>query len=232
MASHKEKLFFDKPPSVLMLAYQNSARAMGLKVVSQERFKLVVREMPLQNEKIALPLTFEVKIAPLSEGTGVELSASNLGIGAAQNERVIEAIEQLKAFFDKEMDKPNQEQERLAKIRAREEREAEEKAKEAEEDARLEAVYQQKLAQLKAEEEAALLRRLPSGRSDEDRAPIPSPRSGTSGGGSHSRSSSTSTSNVGAPSLAEELQRLADLHQSGILDDEEFKAAKRALLSR
>ena len=231
MASHKEKLFFDKPPSVLMLAYQEATRAMGLKIVSQERFKLVARETPLQNEKMALPMTVEVKIAPLSEGTGVELSASNLGIGASQNERVEEFVNDLKNFFDKEMEKPNLEQERLAKIRAREEREAEERAKEMEEENRLETIYQQKLAQLKAEEEAALLRRLPAGRSDgDDESPAPRITSGSSN--SNARSSGSSNSNVGTPSLAEELQRLADLHQSGILDDEEFKAAKRALLSR
>jgi len=232
MASYKEKLFFDKPPSVLMLAYQQAAKAMGLKTVSQERFKLVAREAPLQNEKMALPITYEVKIAPLSEGTGVELSASNLSIGSAQNERVREAIEELKNFFDKEMEKPNIEQERLAKIRAREEREAEERAKEAEEDTRLDAIYHQKLAQLKAEEEAAMFRRLPSGTSDTEESSSPVPRQSPGASNTNSRSGSTSNSNVGAPSLAEELQRLSDLHQSGILDDEEFKAAKRALLSR
>ena len=229
MASHKEKLFFDKPPSVLMLAYQGATKAMGLKTVTQERFKLIARETPLQNEKIALPITLEIKIAPLSAGTGVELTASNLGIGATQNERVEEYVEELKRLFDKEMDKPNIEQERLAKIRAREEREAEERAKEAEEENRLEVVYQQKLAQLKAEEEAALLRRLPAGNSEPG---DPIPTRSTRGSASTSQQSGNGGVSVGAPSLAEELQRLADLHQSGILDDEEFKAAKRALISR
>lgn len=235
MASFKEKLFFEKPTAVMMLAFQEAARAAGLKTSAQERFRLSLFEVPMTTDKLSPPIFVEIRLASLTEGTGVELSVSNLGIGASQNDRVREAAEELKGFLMKELDKPAQEEERLAKIRAREQREAEERAKEAQEDARMEATYQQKVAQLKAAEES-LQRRLPAGRDvDGDTDSGASAKAAGTYSGSRTSGSSAAASSLsgsGGPSLAAELQHLAELHDSGILDDEEFKAAKRALLTR
>src|ERR1700722_4078025 len=106
MASYKDKLFFEKPPAVLMLAFQDAARKMELKVMTQERFRLVVFEVPLQTEVFTLPISIEVKIAALSEGTGVEIKGSNPGFGGTQTERVKQQVEEYLKLFYAELEKP------------------------------------------------------------------------------------------------------------------------------
>ncbi|BDI28685.1 hypothetical protein CCAX7_007360 [Capsulimonas corticalis] len=247
-----------EPPDVVMLACQRAAVSLKWKVVAQERTRIVVRETQ-QAEQLQIPVQVEAKILPLSEGSGVEIAASNVGFGSAQNQRV---QAQAAAFLKKvryEIDRPNMERrqhemeaERLAQIQR--EREADERAsiEEAAQRAAARASIMQQLHSAPAEapvhstatateehpEPAA-----PVVPAETPAAPAPEAPAETFDSllehvSAAPRQSPSSYATLGkdtqaaAPptDLVADLERLSNLHKIGALTEDEFRMAKRKLL--
>ena len=240
-----------------MLACQRAAASMKWKVLKQERTLFVIRETQ-SGEQLQIPVQIEAKVLPVSGGSGVELNASNVGFGSAQNARV-QAQEAL--FLKKvryELDRPNME-------RRQQEMEAERQAqilreREADERAAVEEAAQRAKARI------AIMQQLqgvpppaPSSETEdgEDReetsdpvVPIDTPvasdlpepsfdslmehvsapaRSSPSSYATLSREPQTAAAPP-VTDLVADLERLANLHKMGALSEEEFRMAKRKLL--
>jgi hypothetical protein len=257
MASFKEKLVMVEPSDVVMLACQRAAASMKWKVLAQERTRFAIRETQ-SGEQLQIPVQIEMKILPVSGGSGVELNASNVGFGSAQNQRV---QAQAAAFMKKvrfELDRPNMERrqqeiesERQAQIQR--EREADDRAaiEEAAQRAKARAAIMQQLHGVPAAEESVNLEGLEESTTDRDpvvpsETPVAPERHEESldalmefvSAPARSSPSSYATlsrepQQAAAPAstdLVADLERLANLHKMGALTEEEFRMAKRKLL--
>ena len=258
MASYKEKLVLTDPPDVVMLACQRAAASMKWRVLAQERTRFQVRETQ-QAEQLQIPVQIEMKILPVAGGSGIELTASNVGFGGAQNQRV---QAQAAGFLKKmryELDRPNMERrqqemeaERLAQIQR--EREADERAA-IEETAQRAAARASIMQQLHgaAPPQAATPASPPAdpdGASDHFAIPPETPVPSTpeplpdsydslidpaaaaprSSPSSYATLSRDAQAAQAAPDLVADLERLVNLHKMGALSEDEFRMAKRKLL--
>jgi len=250
MASYKEKLSFVESQEIMMTLCNTAATALGWRVVSMDRTKLQIRETAVQGQNIQIPTQIEVKVLPLSDGCGLELSASSVGFGAAATQRVQGHVQ---AFINQirfELDRPNmqrrkEEEDHLKELEKQRKREIEERA-EAEEAAQRAAARELIMQQLKGGTASKLgLASQPPATKDGEQhhhdtdtsearnaspEPPPPPRepvtlSRYAPAGAKPPPEPASTGDMVAG-----LERLASLHQMGALSDEEFSAAKRKLL--
>ena len=243
-----------------MSACQVAAAAMKWKIVAQERTRLVIRETKGKDEAIQIPVQIEIKVLPLSAGTGIEITSSNVGFGASQTKRVQADAENFKRSLYFELDRPNMER-RQAELELEKEAERERK-RQAEERA-----FQEEEAQ-RAAARALIMQQLSNssnkalvggGAVAPERAtghaaehahdephyaeqpvytpPPPPPPVERMPGGSifdnipiPSRQGQPAPQEAAPVDLAASLERLAHLHQIGALTDDEFRAAKKKLL--
>jgi len=260
MPSYKEKLSFQEPQDIIMSACQVAAAAMKWKIVTQERTRLVIREQKGKDEAIQIPVQIEIKVLPLSAGTGIEITASNVGFGAAQTQRVQADAENFKRSLYFELDRPNMER-RQAELELEKEaererkRQAEERAFRDEEEQRAaaRALVMQQLANSSNRSLVARsggIERTAEHVSDQEHEyeethhaerpvytpPPPPPPVERASVFDNIPIPSRQGQPAAAPAAAAEvdlaasLERLANLHHMGALTDDEFRAAKKKLL--
>lgn len=219
MASYKEKFVLKWEISSVMFACQQAAANMKWKTVSQDKNKIVIRESLLQDKNVTVPVTIEVRVIPLSGGTGVEITASNIGIGAGPTDRVHADLETFRGKMHYELEAPLRMARHGEEIRVRQEMEdAKQQAQEQQE--RKEREMRQMLAKERQEreklKEAAKIAQEPEPAAEQRRAfaapPAPQP-------------------SLSSPDIVADLEKLSKLHQLGALSDSEFTEAKRKLLS-
>jgi len=255
VATYNEKLSFTEPQEFIMAACVGAANSSEWRISVQERMRLQIREV---GQSLQLPVTIEVKVLPVQNGTGIDLTVSNVGFGAMQTQKVkAQAATFVKRLYY-ELDRPNreaaeEEAERERQAEKEKKRQAQLRAEEAEEAQRLaaRAHAMQQLAKLKSplagepksngEGEAAPIdpANLPEIRLDDilppRRSRDASVTSRYSPNPTHPGHELSHPAPVPAPPATQadfvaSLERLANLHKMGALTDEEFRIAKNKLL--
>ena len=228
MAAYKEKIFVNYALETVMMAAEHTVTEMKWKLLSEDRSKISIREVPLHNNTLALPAQIDMKIQQLSDSVGLEINGSLAGFGGGPTEQIKMDVKDFIERLHKNLDKigtPEQQAERRIEAQriAAEQREAAIKATqelEAERRAAEERAEQYRQARQREVEERVVSKRAKPTDAYSDApvataAPVAVPVMPVSSG---------------APSLSEELEKLGRLHQQGILTDDEFKQAKHKLL--
>lgn len=88
MSQHSERFVLEVPLEQVYAASQRAVAEMGWRVFNQQGNLLVIKEVASKTTSSTWPVEIQVRLTPIAQGTGVEVSGSNFGFGPIQTNHV------------------------------------------------------------------------------------------------------------------------------------------------